>query len=61
MAAVKTEQAISLHREVTTTTTKQQWMEHVYRMDHQRLVKGAVDFKSVGRRPVGTLWKRWLQ
>ena len=48
MAAVKTEQAISLHREVT-TTTEQQCMEHVYRMDYQRLVKRAVDYKPVGR------------
>ena len=49
MAAVKTEQAIPFHSEVT-TTTNQQWMEHVYRMDRQRPVKRAVDYKPVGRR-----------
>ena len=54
------DRAISLHREVT-STTEQQCMEHVYRMDYQRLVKRAVDYKPVGRRSVGRLWKRWLQ
>ena len=28
-------------------------MEHVYRTDHQRLVKCVVDYKLVGRRSVG--------
>ena len=36
-----------------TEERKQQWMEHVYKMDHQRQVKRAVDYKSVGRRSVG--------
>ena len=40
---------------------KQQWMEHVYRMDNQRLAKCGVDYKPVGRRSVGRPWKRLLQ
>ena len=32
---------------------KQQWIEHVYRMYHPRLVKRVQDYKPVGRRVVG--------
>ena len=32
---------------------KQQSMEHVHKMEYQRLVKRAVDYKPVGRRAVG--------
>ena len=40
---------------------EQQWIDHVYIMDHQRLVKRAVDYKAVGRSSVGGPCKRWMK
>jgi hypothetical protein len=38
---------------------QKKWLQHVQRMDTNRLSKQALQYKPKGRRNVGRPWKRW--
>jgi len=38
---------------------QEKWLQHIQRMDTNRIPKQAVQYKSKGRRHIGRLRKRW--
>jgi hypothetical protein len=38
---------------------QEKWLQHVQRMDTNRIPKQALQYKPKGRRNVGRPWKRW--